>query len=127
MKTLMALAFTALSFTAFAQSAYALAPLEERDVNGVTIVVAANGLTVYTFDADKTTESTCYNACEKAWPPVVVASAEGIQAPVGVTTRKDGKIQLTLDGKPVYFYIGDEAPGDINGDGVGGVWHLIKR
>ena len=56
-----------------------------------------------------------------------VARDAGVDtAPFGVTTRTDGKKQVTLDGHPLYTYAGDVAPGDVNGDGIGGVWHLAR-
>ena len=48
-------------------------------------------------------------------------------ANLGVTTRKDGSQQLTHKGKPIYLFAGDGAPGDINGDGLGGVWHIVEK
>jgi predicted lipoprotein with Yx(FWY)xxD motif len=44
----------------------------------------------------------------------------------GLTTveRKDGAKQWAKDGKPLYFWMGDTEPGETNGDGVGGVWHV---
>jgi len=41
--------------------------------------------------------------------------------------RKDGHEQWAYDGKPVYFYMDDKKKGDMKGDGVGGVWHVVKE
>ena len=114
------------SFSAWADDPGQFAPLTEtRLADGRDIVTTAEGLTVYTFDVDKPGVSNCYNGCAKAWPPVLVPSAAGLKSPMGVTQRKDGTLQLTVDGNPVYLFINDKNPGDINGDGLDGVWHII--
>ena len=41
--------------------------------------------------------------------------------------RKDGRVQSTYDGKPLYFYSGDKKKGDKTGDGIGGVWHIVSE
>lgn len=84
------------------------------------------GLSLYTFDNDTTSESTCYNGCAVRWPAALVTADVEVAAPFGTTTRTDGSIQLTLDGDPLYTYFGDAAPGDTTGDGLGGVWHLAR-
>jgi predicted lipoprotein with Yx(FWY)xxD motif len=83
------------------------------------------GLSLYTYDHDTISASTCYNACANAWPPLLT-TATTLTAPFGVTTRTDGTTQVTYDDHPLYRYAGDGAEGDINGDGVDGIWHLAK-
>jgi predicted lipoprotein with Yx(FWY)xxD motif len=115
-----------IAVAAWADNAGDFAPLTEVKIaDGREMVATAEGRAVYTFDVDRGNVSGCYDACAKAWPPVTVASANGLKDPMGVTTRKDGTLQLTVDGKPVYLYIGDEKSGDIEGDGLHGVWHII--
>lgn len=85
------------------------------------------GLSLYTFDPDTTTESTCFDACEAHWPPALLPEgATTLPKSYGTTTRPDGSVQLTLNGDPLYLFAGDSAMGDINGDGLGGVWHLAR-
>jgi len=97
-------------------------------VNGTTVELLTDikGLSLYTFDPDGGEESTCYDACARAWPPIILKAdqVELVEAPFHVTTRRDGKIQLTFNAQPLYLYVGDRVPGDIKGDGLGGVWHL---
>jgi predicted lipoprotein with Yx(FWY)xxD motif len=45
---------------------------------------------------------------------------------LGTLTRDDGSKQVTYDGKPLYMYSSDASPGDTNGDGFGGLWHVVK-
>jgi predicted lipoprotein with Yx(FWY)xxD motif len=113
---------------AFAREKEEIAPLDLFQLaGGEEIVVDANKLTVYTFDVDTGRASTCYDACAKAWPPVLVDANIEVREPVSTTVRKDGSIQLSLDGHPLYYFVGDSQPGDINGDGFQGVWHIIKN
>ena len=83
------------------------------------------GMSIYTFDPDTADLSTCYGGCAKEWPPVLVTKADVIKAPFGTTVRKDGKIQVTLNHKPVYLFVDDKVTGDITGDGDDGIWHVI--
>ena len=91
------------------------------------VLVGANGNTLYAFTKDADGVSTCFDACAAAWPPVIVAGApvvpDGVDpAIVGTVTRPDGSEQLKVGKWPLYFYVGDGATGEINGQGVGGVW-----
>jgi hypothetical protein len=40
--------------------------------------------------------------------------------------RSDGSSQVTYGGWPLYYYSGDAAPGDVNGQGVNGVWYVVS-
>ena len=84
-----------------------------------------NGMTLYTFDKDTAGTSVCYGDCAVNWPPYLAEN--GTEVP-GLTTieRKDGARQWAKDGKPLYFWVGDTEPGETNGDGVGGVWHVAR-
>ena len=98
-----------------------------------TIFVDASGKTLYTWDKDTTTTSSCTGGCATTWPPLL---ATGTAAPVGgpgvgtltAVPRPDdaSKMQVVLNGKPLYNYSADTAPGDVKGDGVGGTWHVAK-
>lgn len=97
------------------------------------ILVANNGMTVYTFDKDTAGVSNCTDDCLKNWPAVFVSEGDaltvGTDLPgeVGSIVRADnGRIQLTLNGMPLYYWKDDKAPGDATGDGVGEVWHVVK-
>ena len=93
------------------------------------VLVGANGNTLYAFTKDVDGVSTCFDACAAAWPAVTVT--DGFTPPAGVdpalvTTvdRPDGSKQLKIGKWPLYFYAGDGAPGETNGQGVGGVWFV---
>jgi predicted lipoprotein with Yx(FWY)xxD motif len=97
------------------------------------LIVDLAGHTLYTFDKDKGSTSTCYGACAKAWPPALTedkARAGGTAQPdkVGTTKRRGGTIQLTYAGHPLYRYSRDRQS-DANGNGIeafGGTWHAIR-
>jgi predicted lipoprotein with Yx(FWY)xxD motif len=89
------------------------------------------GRTLYLFTKDTKDTSNCYDACATAWPPLLTAGqakvGEGIDAGLlGTTQRKDGSIQVTYNGFPLYYYVKDQKPGDIQGQGVGNVWYVIS-
>src|SRR5215471_18660424 len=97
-----------------------------------SVLTNAAGFTLYTFQADKGTTSTCYGACAQFWPPVIgtahMASGQNISGHFGTTTRKDGKVQVTYNGHPLYTYAGDTQPGQTAGNGInqdGGIWNVI--
>ena len=95
---------------------------------GETLVY--EGQTMYVFDMDTEGTIACVDACVDIWPPVSVegepVAGEGVdQSLLGTVDRDDGTTQLTVDGRPVYTFTGDQAPGDATGDGNGGVWHAL--
>ncbi len=95
-----------------------------------TIVVDAQGRTLYAFtkDAQGATTSSCTDQCLAAWPPAMAESTDlagdGVTADIGTITSGDGS-QLTLDGWPLYLFAKDAAAGDTNGQGVGSVWYVV--
>jgi predicted lipoprotein with Yx(FWY)xxD motif len=91
--------------------------------------ITVDGITTYYFSVDETPGvSRCEGDCLAAWPPVTleaggaVAAGEGVDGVVGVITATDGSPQVTYDGRPLYYFAGDQAPGDTNGHAVSDVW-----
>ena len=98
-------------------------------LNGSLGFVTPANLTTYVFDADLafTSGSACGGACAVNWPPVAPPAGATIAAPWSSFVRTDGKTQLRYNGRPLYTFIGDGAPGQATGDGVnafGGLWHV---
>jgi predicted lipoprotein with Yx(FWY)xxD motif len=95
------------------------------------IVTDASGMTLYRFDKDTAnpSASNCNGSCAGLWPPATVADSVSLRGVdkslVGTVTRSDGTKQLTLNGWPLYTYAGDTAPGQTNGQGVGGTWYAV--
>ena len=99
-----------------------------------TFLVDAQGHTLYLFQKDKTSKSTCSGACAQAWPPAIASGtpsgAGGVRkALLGTTKRADGKLQLTYNGHPLYRFVMDKKPGDTKGQGVnafGARWYAVN-
>jgi predicted lipoprotein with Yx(FWY)xxD motif len=105
--------------------------LQTEDSSLGTIVVDGAGMTVYVFDKDTAGDgkSVCEGQCLVQWPAVAAGAeetkADGITGEVGTITRSDGTEQVTLNGWPLYYYQGDAAKGDVNGQAVGNVWWVV--
>jgi predicted lipoprotein with Yx(FWY)xxD motif len=107
------------------------ATIVTRDAGALgTILTTSDGFTLYTFDNDDpgSGASACDASCAGTWPPFPVAdaTASGADGEIGTITRDDGSPQTTYNGSPLYMFSGDAAPGDTNGDGIGGIWHVAK-
>jgi predicted lipoprotein with Yx(FWY)xxD motif len=92
-----------------------------------TVLVDAKGFTLYHYSPDHNGVSTCTGTCAQTWPPLTVASGtkpSGMSG-LGTTKRSDGTTQVTFKGEPLYTYSGDSAAGQANGQGIGGVWHVV--
>jgi predicted lipoprotein with Yx(FWY)xxD motif len=106
----------------------AAAPVTEGETSLGTVLADTEGLTLYGFTDDTEGISTCNDACADAWPPLIV---DGAELPAGldpsvftVVERADGTNQLKAGEFPLYRFAGDSAPGDVNGQGSGGVWFV---
>ncbi|MBZ2197510.1 COG4315 family predicted lipoprotein [Occultella gossypii] len=95
------------------------------------VIVDGAGLTAYYFsnDVPDSGTSACEGECLVNWPPITTESetptVEGVTAEVGTITAADGSLQITVDGRPIYLFVGDAAPGDVNGQAVQDVWWVI--
>ena len=92
------------------------------------ILVDGEGMTLYVFDNDTDENSTCYDDCEANWPPLTgeVGAGDGVdESLLGTSEREDGTTQVTYGGKPLYYFAGDQAAGDTNGQAVGDVWWVV--
>ena len=107
------------------------AVLSTADSDLGTIVVDADGRTVYVFDKDTagSGSSACSGDCLAKWPAVTADSdapaVDGVSGEVGTISRDDGSKQVTLDGMPLYLYAGDSHAGDVTGQAVGGIWWVV--
>lgn len=88
-----------------------------------------SGYTLYVFDNDLgMSTSACNDSCATAWPPVLVTDGEVDNIPgLSTITRADGSMQASYLGRPLYFYAGDTAAGDMNGQGVNDAWWTVKQ
>ena len=98
------------------------------------ILVDSQGRTIYLFQQDTGTKSTCSGACATNWPPVRVSgkpkAGSGVNASMlGTTPRSDGKPQVTYNGHPLYLFQGDSSAGDTNGQAItafGAAWYVVS-
>lgn len=98
------------------------------------VLVDSKGLTVYLFEKDSGTASSCYGACAASWPPVIAGkptAGEGaMSSRLGTTKRKDGSMQVTYAGHPLYTFAGDVEAGEATGNestAFGGRWLALNE
>ncbi len=101
--------------------------LAESDLG--SILVDADGMTLYLFETDTDGSSTCYDDCAATWPALIdgaPSAGDGVDGSLlGTTERDGGDVQVTYDGHPLYHFASDQAPGDTEGQGVGDVWFVV--
>ncbi len=116
------LALAGLAGTALhAQSAFSTVK-----TGAVEVLADASGMTLYVFDKDTDGVSACYDKCAANWPPMIAAAGATTDDDFGLTERKDGTMQWTYYGKPLYLWVKDTKPGEMTGDGVNDVWHVAR-
>ena len=94
------------------------------------ILTDQSGRTLYAFTNDKGGTSSCTATCIATWPALAskdkVAAASGVNpALLKETKRAEGTSQATYGDWPLYYYAGDMGPGDVDGQGVDGVWFVV--
>jgi predicted lipoprotein with Yx(FWY)xxD motif len=95
------------------------------------ILVNGKGMTLYMFKVDGPDKSNCDASCLSNWPPLLTQGTPKLGAGVddslvGSTTLVDGRSIVTYNRMPLYYFVKDTKPGDINGQGVGSVWYVVS-
>jgi predicted lipoprotein with Yx(FWY)xxD motif len=103
------------------------------------VVATPGGRTLYHRTRETTHHFLCTGSCTQVWPPLTVASRStrlvdgpGVHGRLGIVRRPDGRLQVTLNGQPLYRFAQDHRRGDANGEGVlgerpgGGTWHAER-
>ena len=98
------------------------------------ILVDAQGRSLYLFERDAGTKSTCSGGCATAWPPLIAhgkpTAGRGAQAAkLGTVKRDDGSLQVTYGDHPLYLFAGDQGRGQVNGQGstaFGAPWFVLS-
>jgi len=120
---------TANATTIAAQKPYGVNVAYNATVGNYLVNATGWTLYLYTSDTPNSAKSTCYGGCATYWPIFYVANLTvpaGLnQSAFGTINRTDGTKQLTYDGWPLYYYLGDKAPGQLSGQGVGGTWYAV--
>ena len=133
MRTLLALAALTAALATPAGAAASAPTLTVRGSSYGKVLFDGRGFVLYAFTHDSRGHSRCSGECARRWPPFVVKvtpiAGKGTAAKLlGTTTRADGSRQLTYAGRPLYYYVGDTAPGVIlcqNATEFGGVWLVV--
>src|ERR671926_1381044 len=112
-------------------SAGARATLTVRSSKYGTILFDGRGRALYAFTRDRRGgPSRCYGACARAWPVYFsggrLLAGKGVKRSlIGTTQRRDGRRQITYNGRPLYYYVGDRSAGRVSCQNVGeygGTW-----
>jgi len=135
-------AFVASALIASIAAAFALAGGAQNNGTRVAIaksrlghiLVDSKGITLYDFVKDNGTTSVCYGACAALWPPLTTSgkpvAGQGVRASLlGTTKRNDGKLEVTYNGHPLYYFVTDKKPGQTTGQGVdqfGAPWWVLS-
>jgi predicted lipoprotein with Yx(FWY)xxD motif len=103
----------------------AAAPAEHT--SGV-LVDGSKGMTLYTYDKDpgNGTRSVCTGPCVTNWPPFAATAGDKAVREFATIKRDDGTYQWAYKGKPLYFWVNDQKPGDRTGDGFENLWRAAK-
>jgi predicted lipoprotein with Yx(FWY)xxD motif len=88
------------------------------------------GRALYLYTPDTTTKSNCTGTCASLWPPLTTSATPKVSggataSDLGTITRSDGSKQVTYSGHPLYYYQGDKAAGQTNGEGLMNIWFLL--
>ncbi|QKJ86300.1 hypothetical protein PMPD1_1341 [Paramixta manurensis] len=112
----------ALSLSALTTSVYA-----DSVKTGGKMLADQAGMTLYTFDNDTagSGKSVCNDACAKLWPPVIADAGAQPQGELTLVKRDSGEQQWAWKGKPLYRFVKDAKPGEMKGDNVKGIWHVV--
>ena len=92
-----------------------------------------SGFTLYVFDNDAADadgdgagDSDCNGNCAVTWPPLFADAGAAPTGSFSIVDRDDGTRQWAINGEPLYYFANDVAAGDVNGDEIGGVWHIAR-
>ncbi|MGH3283926.1 MAG: COG4315 family predicted lipoprotein, partial [Streptosporangiaceae bacterium] len=105
--------------------------LKAATIGGVRVLTDTRGLTLYWFAPDTPSVSRCFGSCAAYWPPVLGSPqpGPGVTGTLGAISRGGRSVQATYDGHPLYTYIGDNGPGQANGNNLdlnGGLWYEVR-
>jgi predicted lipoprotein with Yx(FWY)xxD motif len=100
---------------------------------GKSFLTDGSGRALYLFASDSATKSTCFGTCATAWPPLTATTAPtagmgAVAGDLGTIGRSGDAKQVTYAGHPLYYFAGDSAAGQTNGEGVNGFgapWYLL--
>jgi predicted lipoprotein with Yx(FWY)xxD motif len=116
-------------------STTARATLTVRSSSYGAILFDGRGRALYAFTRDRRGgPSRCYGACARAWPVDFTSgrlvAGKGVKRSlIGTVRRRDGRRQITYNGRPLYYYVGDKSAGQVSCQNVaeyGGTWLVMR-
>lgn len=125
------LAIVLLSFVAMGQDSNYTVTLKENETLG-SYLADDMGFALYFFaeDAPGNESSACYGDCAANWPPFfaaeIIVPAKLDASDFAAMVRDDGTVQMTYKGWPLYTFVDDISPGDVNGQGISGLWSVVN-
>lgn len=90
------------------------------------VLSTPTGMTLYTYDKDIRGQSNCYGHCTEYWPPFLGNTASIPSGDLTLIARNDGTMQWANNGMPLYTFVQDRNPGDVEGNNYHRVWHVIR-
>jgi predicted lipoprotein with Yx(FWY)xxD motif len=116
-KTLLCIAACAIPVASYAEA--------PKMANGM--MVDSSGMTLYMFDKDTVPgKSACTGGCSSMWPAATADSYDQASGDWSFVPTAEGKNQWAYKGHPLYRFANDKQPGEMNGDGFKGMWHVVK-
>jgi predicted lipoprotein with Yx(FWY)xxD motif len=97
-----------------------------RTTSAGDILTTPDGMAVYTYDKEAKNQPSCLGECAEEWFPVLAPKDARPVGQLKTVEGIDGTHQWAYQGKPLYIYHEDKAPGDVNGDNKDGFWHVVK-
>ena len=107
-------------------SSHGNALVHSREFRGQVYMMNQQHMSLYFYANDAPGASNCYDTCAANWPPVLLNANAALGENYSLIGRTDGTMQAAFKGRPLYRFVGDKKVGDINGNGVGGVWVLAR-
>ncbi|MCF6318999.1 MAG: hypothetical protein L3J83_06935 [Proteobacteria bacterium] len=120
------LAIILLSTSSAIASSDGNALVHSREFRGQVYMMDQTHMSLYYYAKDGNEVSNCNGDCTIKWPPALLDADAEMPMSYSLFKREDGTMQIAYKGKPLYRYSKDKKVGDINGDGVGNVWFLMR-
>ena len=90
------------------------------------VLTDRDGMTLYTYKDDPLGGSACFGRCARTWPPLVAPPGAQASGNLTIIEREDGLRQYAQDGRALYLWAKDRAPGDVTGHAKGDVWFAAR-
>ncbi len=103
-----------------------LAPLTVRSSGVGTVLRMAGGLAFLPSRGEGAGKAACSERGARKRRPAEAAPGAVGNGRLTIIERRDGKRQYAYDGKALYGWVKDKAPGDATGHKLGEVWYVAR-